>query len=164
MRPQPVGAVIDGVHRGHHGQQHLGGADVRGRLLAADVLLAGLQRQAVGGSAGGVHGDADQTPRQRTLELVTGGEEAGVGSTEAERHPETLRGADHHVGAQLARRGEQGERQQVCGDDEMATARRDLVRHGAQVADLTRASGVLDQRREALAGVEVPPRVPDHAP
>jgi hypothetical protein len=49
MRAQPVGAVVDGVHRGHHGQQHLRGADVAGRLLAADVLLAGLQRQAQAG-------------------------------------------------------------------------------------------------------------------
>ena len=40
--------VVDRVHRGHHRQQHLRGADVRGRLFAADVLLARLQRQAVG--------------------------------------------------------------------------------------------------------------------
>ena len=45
---QPVGAVIARVHRGHHRQQHLRGADVAGRLVAADVLLAGLQRQPVG--------------------------------------------------------------------------------------------------------------------
>ena len=45
---QPFGAVIDRVHRGDHGEQHLRGADVGGRLLAADVLLAGLQRQAIG--------------------------------------------------------------------------------------------------------------------
>ncbi len=42
-------AVVDGVHARHHRQQHLRGADVAGRLLAADVLLAGLDRHAVGG-------------------------------------------------------------------------------------------------------------------
>ena len=47
-RAQPVGAVVDGVHAGDHREQHLRGADVAGRLLAADVLLAGLQREAVG--------------------------------------------------------------------------------------------------------------------
>ena len=41
--PQALGAVVDGVHRGDHGEQRLGGADVAGGLLAADVLLAGLQ-------------------------------------------------------------------------------------------------------------------------
>ncbi len=48
-RPQAVRAVVDGVHRGHDGEQHLRGADVARRLLAPDVLLAGLQGQPVGG-------------------------------------------------------------------------------------------------------------------
>ena len=39
---QPLRPVIDRIHRGDHRQQHLGGADVGGRLFAADVLLAGL--------------------------------------------------------------------------------------------------------------------------
>ena len=45
---QPFGAVIDRVHRGDHRQQHLRGADVGGGLFAADMLLAGLQRQPIG--------------------------------------------------------------------------------------------------------------------
>ena len=45
---QPVGAVIAGVHRGDHRQQNLRGADVAGGLVAANVLLAGLQGQPVG--------------------------------------------------------------------------------------------------------------------
>ena len=47
-RAQPVGPVEDRVHRGDVGEQRLRGADVRGRLLAADVLLARLQRHAIG--------------------------------------------------------------------------------------------------------------------
>ena len=43
---QPIGSVVDRVHRRHHRQQHLRRADVAGRLVATDVLLAGLQRQA----------------------------------------------------------------------------------------------------------------------
>ena len=46
---QALRAVIDRVHRGDDGQQHLRGADVGGRLLAADMLLARLQRQPIGG-------------------------------------------------------------------------------------------------------------------
>ena len=45
---QPAGAVVHRVHGRHHGQQHLRGADVAGRLFPADVLLAGLQREPVG--------------------------------------------------------------------------------------------------------------------
>ena len=43
---QPLRPVPHGIHAGHHRQQHLRGADVARRLLAADVLLARLQRQA----------------------------------------------------------------------------------------------------------------------
>ena len=46
---ESVGAVVAGVHRGHHRQQHLSGADVTGRLVATDVLLARLQCQPVSG-------------------------------------------------------------------------------------------------------------------
>ncbi len=52
---EAVGAVIDGVHRGHDRQQHLRGADVAGRLLAPDVLLARLERHAKRGAAPRVH-------------------------------------------------------------------------------------------------------------
>ncbi len=48
MVAQAVRTVIDGVHPGHDRQQHLRRADVAGRLLAPDVLLAGLERHAVG--------------------------------------------------------------------------------------------------------------------
>jgi hypothetical protein len=76
---QAFGAVIDGVHAGHVGQQHLGGADVGVGLLAADVLLAGLQRHAQGGLAAGVLGDADDAARHGAHVGFAGGEEGGVG-------------------------------------------------------------------------------------
>ena len=47
-RQQALGTVIDRIHRSNHGQQDLRRANVRCRLLAPDVLLAGLQRQPVG--------------------------------------------------------------------------------------------------------------------
>ena len=64
--PQPGGAVVDRVHRGHHREKHLRGADVARRLLAPDVLLAGLQREPVGGVAVGVPGDPDEPARAAT--------------------------------------------------------------------------------------------------
>lgn len=40
--------VVYGVESGQHGQKHLGGADVGGGLVTADVLFPRLQGQAVG--------------------------------------------------------------------------------------------------------------------
>ena len=63
-RLEAVAPVVHGVHRRHHGQQHLCRADVGGGLLAADVLLAGLQREPQRGCAVGVDRDADEAARQ----------------------------------------------------------------------------------------------------
>ena len=60
---EPLAAVVDGVHRGHHRQQHLRRADVGGRLLAADVLLARLQREPQRRVAVGVDREADEAAR-----------------------------------------------------------------------------------------------------
>ena len=51
--------VVDGVHRGKGGKEGLGGANVAGGAVAANVLFAGLQGEAVGGAPGGVFGHAD---------------------------------------------------------------------------------------------------------
>ena len=63
MARRPSRPVVDGVHAGHHREQHLRGADVAGRLLAADVLLARLQRHAQRRLAVRVLGDADEAAR-----------------------------------------------------------------------------------------------------
>ena len=110
---QAVGAVVDGVGAGHDGEQHLGGADIRRRLLAPDVLLAGLHRHAQGVVTVDVLGQADDASRDLPLETVAGGEEGGMGAAEAERHAETLRRADGDVGPLLARRRDQGQGEQV---------------------------------------------------
>ena len=39
---QPIGAMVDRIHAGHDGGQHLRGTDVGGGFFAADVLLSGL--------------------------------------------------------------------------------------------------------------------------
>ena len=114
---QALGPVPDGVEAGHDREQHLGGADVAGRLVAADVLLAGLQRHAQGRLAAGVDRDADDPAGHGALVGVPGGEEGGVRAAIAHRHAEALGRAQDDVGTQLARRGEQGQGQQVGGDD-----------------------------------------------
>ena len=58
---EAIGAVIDREHSRHDGEKNLGGANVARGLVAPDVLLAGLQGQAVGGVAIGVL----ETPMRR---------------------------------------------------------------------------------------------------
>ena len=118
---QALRAVVDGVHRRHHAQQYLRGTDVRGGLLAADVLLARLQREAVSGVALRIDRHAHQAAGHRALERITHGHVASVRAAETERHTKALRVADHHVGTPFARRSQQRQREQVSrGDDQTA--------------------------------------------
>ena len=143
-RGQAGGAVVDGIHRGHHGEQHLGGADVGGRLLATDVLLAGLQGEPVGRGALGVDAHPDEAAGQGPLEAGADAHVAGVRAAEAHRHAEALAGADRDVGAPLPRRRRQGEGEQVGGRGDQ---RAGLV-GGARPA---RASRAARRRRRGTA-------------
>ena len=80
------------------------------------MLLAGLQGKPVGRIAILVDGNADDAARDRALVFVFRGEIGGMRTTEAQRHAEALAGADGDISAELARRGEVGQRQQVGGD------------------------------------------------
>ena len=75
---QAAGPVVHRVHAGHDGQQHLRGADVARGLLAADVLLARLQRHAQRAPALRVLGHADDAARHDARVGVLRGEERRV--------------------------------------------------------------------------------------
>ena len=140
--------VVHAIHAGDVGQQHLGGADVGRRLFPTDVLLPGLQDEPQRHPAFGVLGDTHHPSWELPLVLVAGGYEGGVGAAEHHRNPEPLRRADHDVGAHLARRGEQGESEQVGGDCDQ---RPSVVEAGDQlgvVANRTSGSRVLQQHAE----------------
>jgi hypothetical protein len=143
-------AVPDRVHAGHHGQQHLRGADVRGGLLAADVLFARLQRQAHRRVALGVLGHADQAAGHVALEGVLAGHEAGVRAAETERHAEALGRTDGDVRAPFARRGQQRQRQQVGGHGHHRALRVGGLGQLAVVGHRAGAVRVLQQHAEAL--------------
>ena len=152
---QPFRAVIDGVHRGHHRQQHLRGADVGGRLFAADVLLAGLQRQPIGRLPARIDRHADDAAGHRALERVARRDIGGVRAAIAHRHAEALRRADGDVGAEFAGRGEQRQRQQIGGHDgerALGVQRRD---RRPQVAHRARCARILQERRRTRRPVEV---------
>ena len=147
-RGQAIGPVVAGVHAGRHGEQHLGGADVAGGLLAADVLLARLQRQPVGGVAVGVHRDAHEAAGQLPAQVLADGHVGGVRPAEEHRHAEPLRGADRHVGAQLARGLEQRQRQNVGGHGYRRLSGVGGLDHGGEVADFSGRAGILQQDAE----------------
>ena len=100
---QPFRTVVGGVHGGDIGQQRLRGADVAGRLVPADVLFAGLQREPVGGFAVHVDRHADQPAGQHALQPGPDRHVPGVRAAEEQRHTEPLRRAHRDVGALLAR-------------------------------------------------------------
>jgi hypothetical protein len=140
---ESFGAVVHGVHAGDDGGQHLRGADVGGGLFAADVLLARLQRQAVGGLAVHVHAHAHQAAGHGALEFVAAGHVGGVRAARAHGHAKALRGADHDVGAHLARGLEQRERQQVGGQDQRGALGVDDVGAHLPVGQPAAGAGVL---------------------
>ena len=75
----------------HQRNQCLIGADVRGRLLAADVLFASGKRQHEAALAIAVGGLSDQATGHLANEFFVGGYDAAVGASETERHAERLR-------------------------------------------------------------------------
>ena len=115
-RPEPTGAMEHGVHRRDDGEQHLRRADVRRRLLAADMLLARLQGQAIGAVAPGVDGHADEPAGQRALVGVAGGHVGGMRTAVAHRHTVALHGADGDIGAHFAGWLQQRQRQRIGSD------------------------------------------------
>ena len=105
-RLQAFGTMPCPVHAGDDCKKYLRGADVAGGALALDVLLARLDRHAESRCAGGVAAHADQSTRHPAYVFGLGGEVRGVRTTEAHRYAESLRAADHYVGAPLAGRGQ----------------------------------------------------------
>src|SRR4051794_28750555 len=96
--------MVNGVHRRDDGEEDLSGADVARRFVAADMLLAGLHREAVTEPSVRIVRNADETAGHMTLVSVARGEVGGMRTAEAERHAKTLRATDSYVGAKFARR------------------------------------------------------------
>ncbi len=157
--PQPLGTVPDGIHAGHDGQQHLGGADVGGGLLPPDVLLSRLQGEPVCRSAHLVDGHPHEAAGHGPLEALADRHEAGVGTTEAHRDPEPLAVAHRDVGAPLAGRRQQGQGEQVGGGGHEGLGLVGGLGQGAPVAHLAVGAGVLHEDAEdalAAGGLEQP--------
>ena len=100
------GAVMDCVHRGESGKEGLGCADVAGGTVPADMLLASLEGQAIGGTTCRILRDTDQAARKKALVGDAGGKVGGVGSPKTDGDAESLGAANGDIGAQFARGSE----------------------------------------------------------
>mmetsp|Transcript_91931 Transcript_91931/g.281295 ORF Transcript_91931/g.281295 Transcript_91931/m.281295 type:complete len:932 (-) Transcript_91931:353-3148(-) len=143
---QAVRPVEDRVHRGHVRQQHLRGADVGRRLVHADVLLAGLQREPVGRLAEAVHGLADDPAGHAPHLLLAGRQIRGRRAAEPHGHAEALHRPDDHVGAELAGWLGRDEREGVRGDDEVRLVAVERVGQALVVVEHALGVRVLHQR------------------
>ena len=93
------------------------------------MLFARLQREAQRPRPGGILGNAHQPAGHDALEFILGGHKRGMGTAIAHRYAKPLTVAHRYIGAKLAWRAQQGQRQQVGGDDHQ---RPGGVRFGAE--------------------------------
>jgi hypothetical protein len=102
--------------------QHRAGADVRCRLLAADVLFARRQCEHEAALAFGVDGHAREPPGHLPDIFVGAGEKADIGAAELQPDPDRLALADDDVGAHLpgTLQHPQGDRLGDDGDQQRA--------------------------------------------
>ena len=149
---ESLGTVIDRVHGGDDGEQDLGGADVAGRLLAADVLFAGLEREAVGGIPVGVARDPDEAAGKASLELVAHGEVGGMRPSVAHRDTEALGRSDDGIGPELTGRLEEHQGERIARNDGKAAARMDRVDQRLRIGDGAVGGGILEDPAAEAGG------------
>ena len=131
-------------------------------FLAADMLLAGLHGQAQGRLAEAVYRHTDQTAWHVALERILGGEVRGVWATEAQWHAKALCAANGHVGAEFARRRQQGQGHQVGGHGDQCVGGVEAFGQFAIVEHVAVAGRVLQQRAEERADVGQFTLIADH--
>ncbi len=98
----------------------------------------------------GVHGHAHQPARQLPAQPLADRDVGGVRPAEPHRDAEPLGGADRDVGAQLPRRREQGQREQVSGDRDRRPPGAGGGDDRPRVGDLAAGRGVGQQDAEQL--------------
>ena len=158
---KPFGAVIDRVHRGDDRQQHLRRADVRGRFLAANMLLTGLQGQTIGRLAAGIDGNTDEAARNRTFIGIADGHIGGMRTAVAHRNTEALGRSDSHVGTEFARGGQQCQRQRIGGHDAERSGSFQTGDGRTEITDFTIGSRILENGAEHIGRFQIGVRIAD---
>ena len=123
---QPMRPVIHRVHPGHDRQQRLGGADVAGGFIAADVLLAGLDRHAIGGVALASLDRPINRPGILRAYSVLVARNPACGPAEAQGDAEPLGGADGDVGTEFTGGFDQRQCEKIGGERRPLRRRRGL--------------------------------------
>ena len=159
---QSLRPMIDRVHGGHDREQHLGGTDVRCRLLPPDMLLAGLQGEPIGRAPATIHRHSDQPAGERALMRRPCCDVGRMRPAIAHGHAEALGGADGDIGAELAGRSDQRERQGIGRHDRKRACRMQSRDRRPEVPDLAAASGILQQRSEYRVRIELAQRITRH--
>ena len=153
--------MVDREHAGHHGGQDLCGTNVGSGLFAANVLLTGLQRQAIGRLTLAVHTHAHQAAGHGALVGIAASKISRMRAAAAHGHAKALGGAHHDVGIPFARRCQQGQGQQVGGHTQGGLFLMDLRRKVAPILHLAMAGRVLHQHAKAVALAQQLPRITD---
>src|SRR6478752_8618341 len=99
---QALWAHLCEIDRGAKRKQPLVRADVAGGLLAANVLLAGLQREHPAAAAAAIHGLTRDATGHAAYELLFAGHDSQIRTAVEQRSTERLPFGDSDVGAEIA--------------------------------------------------------------
>src|SRR5947208_2082871 len=89
-RAQTTRSMINRIHRCDDREKNLGRANVAGGFVAADMLLARLEREPITRTTFGIVRDADESTGHVPLILIASREISGVRSAEPERNAKPL--------------------------------------------------------------------------
>ena len=126
------------IDAGRQRHQALVGANVAGRFLAPDILLARLEREHVTAFAFFIHRLAHNAARDATHIFARGAEETQVGTAKAKRHTQRLTFAGHDVRAIFRRRFEQPERDRVRRNGQQSAFGVDLLGQAGHILKLAK--------------------------
>ena len=108
--------MIDRVKACHVGKQGLGRANITCGLVAAYMLLTGLQRHAVGGLASSIHRDTNNASWGGTNQLGLHCKKRCMRAAKPHGHAKALGVAQGHIGTHFTRRLGKHEGKQVAAD------------------------------------------------
>ena len=128
------------------------GADIAGGFFAPNMLLARLQRQAVGRIAVHIDTDADQTPRQAALEGIAASHIGRVRATCTHGHTKALGSPNNYIRTHFTWRFQQRQRQQVGGQNQGCAFAVDFFGASRPVGQPTAGGGVLLQGCKIIIG------------
>ena len=144
--------MVDGIHRGDDREKHLGSADVARGFVSADMLLASLESEPISGSTMGVFTHSNQSSWHQALQRIPDRHVGGVGSTETERHAQTLSGADGDVGTEFTGRAQECEGKNIGGDNRQSADRVSAFNDRGVVEDGAGGVWVLENHGERDGG------------